>query len=235
MSELTHLTLACAAFVGTHLLLSHPLRMGLVKALGLGRFMALYSLVAFATFGWILWAWMQVPANSPPRVPGDVIWIIATVVMLLASILLAGSFTRNPALPSPDAATAVHRNPVGVFAITRHPMMWSIALWAIVHLLVWPTPENHILATAMLVLALLGSAGQDRKKAVLMGDAWRGWCQRTAFFPFAGQLTGRISWVAIWPGMGALIGGLVIWLAATWAHVPFGGRVAAGIWRWWGG
>lgn len=234
MSALTQLTVACAAFVGTHLLLSHPLRMGLVKSLGLRRFMGLYSLVALATFGWIIWAWLHVPASNPAWLAGDLAWGVASGVMLLASILLVGSFNRNPALPSPDAATAVHRNPVGVFAITRHPMMWSFALWALVHLALWPTPENHILSTAILALALLGSAGQDRKKAVLMGDAWRGWCQRTAFFPFAGQLTGRIGWAATWPGMGTLIGGILLWLAATWAHMPLGARVAAGIWRWWG-
>lgn len=234
MSALTQLTIACAAFVGTHFLLSHPLRTGLVKSMGLGRFMGLYSIVAFATFGWIIWAWLQVPSSNPAYVPGDGVWAVGSAVMLLASILLAGSFNRNPALPSPDAATAVHRSPVGVFAITRHPMMWSFALWAMVHLLLWPTPENHVLTTAILVLALFGSAGQDRKKAVLMGDAWRGWCSRTSFFPFAGQIGGRISWAAIWPGTGALIGGILLWLLATWAHMPLGARVAAGIWRWWG-
>ncbi|MDR6472242.1 hypothetical protein C8K18_1164 [Paraburkholderia sp. GV068] len=28
-----------------------------------------------------------------------------------------------------------------------------------------------------------------------------------------------------------LLGGLVVWLAATWAHIPLSG-FAAGIWRW---
>ena len=234
MSVFTHLTIACAAFVGTHLLLSHPLRMPLVRAMGTGRFQLLYSLVALATFGWIIIAWLAVPASNPAYLAGDTAWIIASAIMWLASLLLIGSFFGNPALPTPDATTTVHRNPLGVFAITRHPMMWSFSLWAIVHLLLWPTPENHILTTAILILALLGSAGQDRKKAALMGDAWRGWCQRTAFFPFGAQLGGRTSWAAIWPGAGVILGGTLLWLAATWAHMPLGARVAAGIWRWWG-
>ena len=37
----------------------------------------------------------------------------------------------------------------------------------------------------------------------------------------------------IWGGFGlyALLGGLVVWLVATWAHTPVTGR-AAGIWHW---
>ena len=36
--------------------------------------------------------------------------------------------------------------PRGVFAITRHPMMWSFTLWGTAHILVFPTTENIILA-----------------------------------------------------------------------------------------
>ena len=66
-----------------------------------------------------------------------------------------------------------------------------------------------------------------------MGDAWRGWMRRTAFFPFAGQISGRIPWAAAWPGWFVLLLGLALWLGATWAHVPLGAQVAAGLWRWW--
>lgn len=226
------LAVASAAFVGTHFLLSHPLRGSLVKMMGEGAFRGLYTVVALATFGWMLWAWRAVPASVPAYLPGEAAWIAASVAMWFASVLLAGSFFGNPALPAPGAAQAALRNPVGVFAITRHPMMWSIAIWAVVHLLIWPTRENHILATAMLILALGGSLGQDAKKARLMGDAWRGWARRTAFVPFAGQVGGRLQWAAAWPGGIALTLGTLLWLALTWAHTPLGARMAAGIWFW---
>lgn len=232
MTEIGQLAAACAAFVGTHFLLSHPLRGPLARAMGEGRFVGLYSLVAFATFGWVIWAWRATPASVPAYLPGEGVWIAATVAMWFASVLLAGSFFGNPALPAPNAAQSALRTPAGVFAITRHPMMWSIAIWAAVHLAIWPTRENHVLATAMLVLALGGSLGQDVKKARLMGDAWRGWARRTAFVPFAGQVGGRIAWVAAWPGWVALGLGTALWLALTWAHTPLGGRMAAGLWFW---
>ncbi|MFX7922504.1 NnrU family protein, partial [Acinetobacter baumannii] len=53
MDGLTLLALASASFVATHFLLSHPLRAPLVKALGAGGFMGVYSLVAFGTLGWM--------------------------------------------------------------------------------------------------------------------------------------------------------------------------------------
>lgn len=232
MTGYGQLALASATFVGTHFLLSHPLRGATVRLMGEGGFRGLYSLVAFATFGWVLWAWHNAPASVPAYLPGEGAWIAASIAMWFAAVLLAGSFFGNPALPAPGAAQAALRNPVGVFAITRHPMMWSIAIWAAVHLLIWPTRENHILATAMLVLALGGSLGQDAKKARLMGDAWRGWARRTAFVPFAGQIGGTVPWGAAWPGAVALGLGTLLWLALTWAHTPLGARMAAGIWFW---
>ena len=45
-----------AAFIATHLLLSHPLRQPLAKRLGGKAFQGLYSLVALATFGGMIWA-----------------------------------------------------------------------------------------------------------------------------------------------------------------------------------
>ena len=44
MTALVALELASAAFIGTHLLMSHPLRPGLVKALGERGFAILYSI-----------------------------------------------------------------------------------------------------------------------------------------------------------------------------------------------
>lgn len=50
------LVAAAIAFVGTHFALSHPLRAPLVGLVGDKGFQAIYSLVAFATFGWLVMA-----------------------------------------------------------------------------------------------------------------------------------------------------------------------------------
>jgi len=222
---LVSLLAASLAFVGMHFALSHPLRAPLVGALGDNGFRALYSLVALATF---IWAAMAFRAVGPGGAPmwngsGDALWAVATVIMMLASVLLAGSFQRNPALPDPRAAAHAALAPHGVFHVTRHPMMWSIALWAATHILLSPTPRQVILAGAIGLLALLGAHLQDRKKESQMGDAWTGWEERTSYWPRFGGLAraGAIAW----------IGGLVIWLAATYGHIHANG-IPAGLWRW---
>lgn len=226
----TNVGAAAAAFVGGHFLLSHPLRRPLVGAVGEKGFLGLYSLVAFATLGWVVRAYRAAPVVPLWWEPTDAIWAIGSAIMLVASVLLMGSLIRNPALPHPEARAARDVPiPTGVFAVTRHPMMWSFALWGVAHILVFPDPANVIIAGAMTVLALVGAHLQDRKKAVLQPDFWPSWRSRTSYWPFAAIARGDARFGGF--GMHALAGGLVIWLAATWAHIPLAGW-AAGIWRW---
>lgn len=226
------LIIALALFVGTHFAMSHPLRAPLVARLGPTGFQLFYVAVSFATLAWAANAFREAPYGQPLWNVGDGLWLVSTVVMLAASILLFGSFVRNPALPAPGAAKLAAQPARGVFAITRHPMMWSFALWSLAHVLVAPRSAVIVLCAAVALLALVGAAGQDRKKAALMGSVWQDWSSRTSYWPFGGQASGRIAWSAAKPGMHALGGGLVVWLVATWAHPLAGAGMTAGIWRW---
>jgi uncharacterized membrane protein len=221
---LANLIAASTAFVGTHFALSHPLRAPLVSRIGGAAFQGLYSIVALATFVWIILAFRAVPPAAPLwNGMGDALWILASLLTLIASVLLLGSFFGNPALAAPGAAALASQEPRGVFLSTRHPMMWSFALWAVSHALVSPTPRSLVLTGAIAVLALVGAHLQDRKKAELMGAAWQGWQSRTNFGPRLGRL--------LWAGWLPWLGGLALWLAATWAHGPINGMMA-GVWRW---
>lgn len=225
MDSLLSLTAASVAFVGTHFALAHPLRRPLVAAFGENGFRAIYSLVALATFVWAVVAFRAIgPGGPAPWIgSGDIVWALATLVMLVASVLLAGSFVRNPALPDPRAASHAALGPHGVFHVTRHPMMWSFGLWAAIHILLSPTPRQIVLAGSLGLLALLGAHLQDRKKEELMGEAWAGWEAQTSYWPRFGRIgkAGAVAW----------IGGVVIWLAATYGHIHANG-IPAGIWRW---
>jgi uncharacterized membrane protein len=221
---LNNLIAAATAFVGSHFALSHPLRAPLVRLTGEKLFPALYSLVAFASFGWLVLAFRAVPPAAPlwnGMATGP--WILATLFMLVASVLLVGSFAGNPAMPAPNAAEMAAKGPHGVFHTTRHPMMWSFALWSAAHLLVSPTPRVIVLSLATALLALVGSHMQDRKKEAQMGEAWTGWEARTSYWPKLSALgkAGTVPW----------LGGAALWLVASWAH---GWLIAipAGIWRW---
>lgn len=227
MDGLTMVALASASFVGTHFLLSHPLRAPLVKALGAVGFMIVYAIVAFATLGWMSQAFKHAPATPPYWEVGEGIWGPVTLVMLLASLLFMGSLIGNPALPGPAPKAAPV--PRGVFTITRHPMMWAFALWGFCHIAVYPVAANVILASAIIILALVGTLLQDAKKEKLQPQLWHDWEARTSWLPFAAIAQGKVKLGGFRPHDWA--GAIVLWLAATWAHIPSVG-VPAGVWRW---
>ena len=220
------LTAASITLVGGHFALSHPLRAQLVGVLGEGGFQILYSLVATAA---LVWMYLAFTAVDAPRLLagwgfGDAAWLVASALVLVAMVLLAGSLSlRNPALATPKAELAARAAPAGVFVVTRHPMMWGFALWGVAHIVAAPTDRTFIVALAIIVLALVGAHLQDRKKEILMGDAWKQWERQTSYLPrFAGI-------AAIGPATWAI--GFALWLGFSWLHLPLGG-VPAGIWRW---
>jgi uncharacterized membrane protein len=218
VTGLVLLLLGTIAFVGTHLAMSHPLRMRLVGQLGEAGFRLLYSLVSFVTLGWMIWAY-QSADPWPLWTAPDWAWIAASLTLLAASVLLVGSLIRNPAFPHPGAAKLASAPARGVYAITRHPMNWSFVLWALTHIAVYGSPRNLIVAFGILVLAIAGSIGQDRKKRALMTD-WSKWEARTSFVPFGALISGKAKWRAASPGWIALSGGLLFWLAVTSLHAP---------------
>lgn len=223
MNALVTLELASAAFVGTHLLMSHPLRPALVGVLGERGFTLVYSIISFALLYAMTRFYGPATAEAPDALwdAGQGGWIAATVLMWIGSILFVGSLRRNPAFPNPGKPVTHIGAAKGVFAITRHPMMWGLAIWALVHAIVLPTLASLTVSATIAFLALVGAAGQDRKKARLVGEPWRDWMRRTSFVPFGRGVAS--------PGAFALIGGTLLWLAATWAHGALGYRTA-GIW-----
>jgi uncharacterized membrane protein len=218
--DVASLLLATIAFVGTHLAMSHPLRLRLVQNLGEKLFSLVYSLVAFLTLIWMIIAYRNVSNSLPLWIAPNWWWWASSAIMLVASILLVGSLIRNPAFPHPGAGKQVIGPPKGVFAITRHPMNWSFILWALVHISLWGSPRNLIVSGGILILAVVGSIGQDRKKLSAMGQSWRGWMQRTSFVPFGAIVAKRVSLGAAAPGWIALGGGFLLWLAVTVWHAP---------------
>jgi uncharacterized membrane protein len=214
------LALATLAFVGTHLAMSHPLRTRLVQNLGDQWFAVLYSAVSFVSLGWMILAYRAAENSYFLWVSPDWFNPVAAGAMLLACILLAGSFFGNPAFPRSGAKPKATRAATGVFAITRHPMNMAFILWALVHIALWGALPNLIVATGILVLALVGSLGQDHKKLNVIGDPWRAWMERTSFVPFGALLAGRAKWSGLREAWPAVLIGLALWLAITWIHAP---------------
>ena len=217
MTPQAGLFLSAIAFVGLHFLLSHPLRDASVRKLGERGFQGVYSVIALLTFGLMIYFYGRIGREPPIWTLPEWAWAIAALVMWIGAILFVGSFLGNPALPG--ARLERGKAPGGVFAITRHPMMWGFASWGAVHLAVIGTPKALVFDGAILFLAIAGSAGQDAKKAKLMGERFHEWAAQTAFVPFGRGIA--------WPGTRAFVGGTLLFLLATWLH-----PLPVGIWRW---
>lgn len=214
MSDLALLIIAVSLFVAGHELLSHPFRVPLVRRLGEKGFMGFYAVVALGSLGWAGELWKRIPPDRLWQVPG---WAYpaSAAVMLLAFVLFVGSVSApNPALMGGQKARPGVR---GVQGITRHPMMWAFALWAMVHMAMSADSRTLVLAGGILVLALLGSAMQDRKKLAAQ-PGYAAHVAATAFLPFGRIVSGAAPLASAWPGAVAVLGGLALWAGMLFAH-----------------
>lgn len=202
------------AFVATHIIMSHLLRTALINMMGNPAYMIVYTIISFATFGPAIYAYTNLLPSPPLWLVPDWMSVVAAFLMFLASVLFIGSQIKNPAMPMPGASEIAMKRPHGVFKITRHPMMWSFAIWGTAHILVKPTMANLWLMGSVIILAIWGSLGQDRRKTREMGESWQHWQANTSFIPFGKGLAT--------PGSGIIIAGIAFWMIASWAHHGLG-------------
>jgi uncharacterized membrane protein len=162
------LALASAAFLATHFVSSTPLRPALVARIGERPYQGLYVFVAFATLGWMSWAFAQAPRE--PLFSG--FREIPFVLMPIAFVPLVCGFGRNPTIVGAEKLLRSEDPARGMIRVTRHPIMWSFMLWAAAHILARGDVKSLIFFGTMLVLAALGSVSLDfRKNPTLIGRA----------------------------------------------------------------
>ena len=187
------MSLAAAFWVALHLLVAGPLRAPLAARIGEQGFRGLFSLLSAVGLAWLILAYRGaplVPLWQP--IPGAL--YIAMLLMLLAFILLAlGLGARNPTLVGADMMLKDQLPVYSVTRITRHPMLWAFALWAIAHLLANGHLAALLLFGAILVTALYGMVSIDRKRRRSSGRAWDTFAATTSRVPFAAIMARRNS------------------------------------------
>jgi uncharacterized membrane protein len=157
---LTGLAVAALAFLGTHFVASTPLRPALINAMGRWPYVAAYSLVAFATLGWMIWAYAQAPR--------ELLWPglrhLPSVVMPFVFILLACGYWRNPTIVGAEKLLKSDDPARGIIRITRHPIMWAIMLWSAAHVLARGDTKSLVFFGTFFLLAGLGTVLMDARK-----------------------------------------------------------------------
>ncbi len=165
---LTELALAATVFVASHVLVSGtPLRDRLVRIIGERPFQAVFSALSLLLFWWLVSAYQGAPFVGLWET-GTAVRFGAMAVMFVASILVAAGFS----VTSPTGVNLGGRfkAPAGIIKVTRHPVMWGVGLWALVHMAANGDTAAVILFGAMAVLAFAGALSIDVKKRRLLGE-----------------------------------------------------------------
>jgi uncharacterized membrane protein len=215
---MTILAIAGLLFLVIHIVPVTQLRARAVAAIGEGPYLGLFSLVSLILIIW----WVIAFVNAPSGVRA---WTFASwwpwtkaLILLFASILLvAGLSSPNPTLPR--AGKLLERPSVGagVFAITRHPVMWALGLWGAAHFISQPDWRGFWFFGIFAITALGGAMLQEMRKAQTYGASWANFTAKTSFVPFLALAQGRanlrfddIGWWRI--GLGALAWALLLYL-----------------------
>jgi uncharacterized membrane protein len=185
------LAIAMALFVGTHIWLPDPpVRRVLARVLTERGYLAAYSLLSIALLAWVINAYKAAP-HIEVIVPNTGMRHASLTVMLIASFLLVCGFVQRNPSTVPAAQLGWKPEVKGIFKITRHPVMWGVALWGISHSLANGHAAALILFGGMSVLALVGALHLERRKRATLGDDWMAFEAGTSFVPLFAIAAGR--------------------------------------------
>ena len=179
------LVLGLVIFLGLHStrIVAEGGRAKAIARLGEGPWKGLYSLLSAIGLVLIVWGFAPARHDAPQLWAPSVEARHATIfLMLISMILLAGYFVRRS-----HVAVMVH-----------HPMVWSVAVFALGHLIANGSAADLVLFGAFLVWALAdlaSSYARDRRNAVVYPEP---------------------DWIAT---LAAIVLGLILWaVIAFWLH-----------------
>ena len=168
------------------------LRGVLVVRLGEGRYLGLFSLVSIGGLFWMAKAHAHAPAVILWGDPVS-LWPLGMALMLVATLLVViGLTTPNPTMVGGQSKLARGQDAArGITRITRHPFLWGVALWSVVHLVVNGDLASLIFYGTLLLLAIGGTPLIDARQRLRVGDQWNAFARVTSSVPFAAIATGR--------------------------------------------
>jgi uncharacterized membrane protein len=201
------------------------LRDVLTASLGVGTYRGAFALASIVGLVWMIYAYRYAPA-----VP---LWGLllgfrpaAYVLVFIAFFfVVVGVATPSPTRvgmesklgQGPDAAR-------GMVRITRHPFLWGVALWALVHLILNGDVASLILFGSLLVLAVGGTFSIDAKRRRLFREQWSQFAAVTSAVPFAAIAAGRnrlgpaLREIGVWRPLAAI----VVYAAVFYLHGRLG-------------
>ncbi len=191
------LIVAAAFLLATHYgISSTELRPWLVARIGEQAYLGLYSLIAFGAIGWVISAFVRAPYIELWPTSA---WSagVALLVMPFALLLaVSGVSTPNPTAVGAPPETLEQAQAVrGILRVTRHPLMWGIALWALAHVVANGDFASFVMFGVFAALALVGTLMLDRKYAARRGAEWQRFADASSNLPLEAIVQERQSLV----------------------------------------
>jgi len=214
---MTLLIVAALIWLGIHFgIAGTRLRDGLVAGIGEAPFRGLFSLLSILAIVFLVRAWSAAPTTPLWDAPAWLRWLLIAVMLVAFVLFVASVSQRNPTMISGEAAMA--QPPRGIQRITRHPMLWSFALWAAVHIIGNGDSAAIVFFGAFLVTSLAGMPSIDTKLARRNPATWRELAAATSIVPFAAIAQGRNRFVPGEIGWLPPVIGVVAWAVVLYLH-----------------
>ena len=221
MHDLLPLLLAAIFWIATHNgFAGTDIRTRLVGKIGEVGFRIAYAVTSIIAIMMLVQAWegaVAMPLWSAPA------WArpILAAAMLPAFLFFAAGLLRNPTAVGGEALAGQQLR--GIQRITRHPMLWSFALWALVHVIGNGDLASLIFFGTFAISAFLGMPSIDRKLAARNPEAAARLQAETSIIPFGAILAGRNRLVPGEIGWLAPVLALLGWAAMLHFHARFFG------------
>ena len=161
-------------FFGLHLVGVSRLRDRIVTAIGERPWKGLFALLALAGLAAIVIGFRQTPYAPILYTPPLWAKYLPLLAMPFALIGFVGTYTSKD-----------------IKRITRHPMLWGVALWAASHLAANGTAPDVVLFGSFLVFSLIMQPLADAKAARKDPKSWDETKRTTSTLPYLAILQGR--------------------------------------------
>ena len=223
---MTLLTISCAAFLLLHLgISSTPLRGMLRDAAGENGYLGLYSLLAIASLGGMIYFYAGIDHSEYIWLANATSYKVTKVILLLSIVMiLVGMMVKNPTAVKMEGA--IGNDIPGAVKITRHPLQWGILLFAIGHLIANGDQASILFFGTLALVSAVGMVAMDRRKKAIGSDKWQAFYEATSLIPFAAIFSGKtalkvaeINWLAV-----AI--GVALYAVLYWFHAVVSGGIS---------
>jgi uncharacterized membrane protein len=215
---MTLLIASCIAFLALHMgISSTPLRGMLNNVLGQRGYLALYSLLAFAALGAMIYSYGSLEHAQFVWHPDPISYKVTKVLVFFAIVLLVmGTMVKNPTAVMME--DSVNQDVAGILKITRHPTQWAILLFSIGHLIANGDKASIVFFGTLAVMSGAGMLAMDSRKKANQDEEWLAFHANTSVLPFAALISGRaklklseLNWIAV-------VIGVALYSSAYWLH-----------------